>query len=133
RGRGANAAPPAGTPPAATPSAGTPAAPAGTVAALPANARFIGDFAISTVKKGVVWTGSSTGQIYRTVDGGVTWTNVTNFPDIPASGLIGQIVTVEAGHNDVDTAYVLANSGGRGGGWGGEGAPQQPTIFHTAV
>src|SRR5262249_38665085 len=51
-GRGANAAaPPTGTPPAAAPPAGTPAAPAATLAALPANARFIADFAISTVKK----------------------------------------------------------------------------------
>src|SRR5256886_1579509 len=97
-----------------------PAPPTTTIAGLPANARFIADFAISTVKKGVVWTGSSTGQIYRTVDGGVTWTNVTNFPDVPAGGAIGQMVTVEAGHNDVDTAYVLANAGGgRGSGRGG--------------
>ena len=105
-------APPAATPtptPAATPTLIT------TIAGLPASARFIGDFAISTVKKGVVWSGSSTGQVYRTVDGGVTWTNVTNFPDIPASGAIGQIVTVEAGHHDVNTAYVLANVGVRPG------------------
>ena len=97
-----------------------PATPVRTVADLPANARFITDFAISTVKKGVVWTGSSTGQIYRTVDGGVTWTNVTNFPDVPASGSIGQIATVEAGHNDVNTAYVLANGG-----------PEQHRIYRT--
>src|SRR6185295_13861505 len=57
-GRGANAAAPAGTTPAATPPAGTPATPVATIADLPANARFIGDFAISTLKKGIVWTGS---------------------------------------------------------------------------
>jgi len=123
-GRGANAAPPARTTPAAIPPA---------IAALPASARFIVDFSISTVKKGVVWTGSSTGQIYRTVDGGVTWTNVTNFPDIPAAGAIGQMVTVEAGHHDVDTAYVLANGGGSrgGGGGGGTQAPEQHLIYRT--
>src|SRR5262249_61733308 len=104
-----------------------PPPPVRTAADLPANARFITDFAISTVKKGVVWSGSSTGQIFRTADGGVTWTNVTNFPDIPASGAIGQIVTVEAGHNDVETAYVLANAGGgRGGGGGGGAAGRAP-------
>jgi photosystem II stability/assembly factor-like uncharacterized protein len=123
---------PCGIAPAATPPASTPARPITTIADLPASARFIGDFAISTVKKGVVWTGSSTGQIYRTVDGGVTWTNVTNFPDIPASGSIGQIVTVEAGHNDMDTAYVVASAGGgRGGGGGGAQAAEQHLIYRT--
>src|SRR5581483_8150040 len=118
---------------AATPPPATPTRPITTVADLPASARFIVDFAISTVKKGVVWTGSSTGQVYRTVDGGVTWTNVTNFPDVPASGSIGQMVTVEAGHHDVDTAYVLANGGGGrgGGGGGGTQAPEQHLIHRT--
>jgi photosystem II stability/assembly factor-like uncharacterized protein len=125
-------APPAGTTPAATPPPATPTAPTSPIAALPASARFIGDFAISTVKRGVVWTGSSTGQLYRTVDGGVTWTNVTNFPDLPL-GTPGQFVTVEAGHSDVDTAYVLANAGGRGGGGGGGGTqePEQHHIYRT--
>ncbi|HEX5863958.1 MAG TPA: glycoside hydrolase [Casimicrobiaceae bacterium] len=129
-GRGANAAaPPAGTTPAATPPPATPTTPTNPVAGLPASARFISDFAISTVKKGVVWTGSSTGQVYRTVDGGVTWTNVTNFPDLPAGAIaIGQIVTVEAGHSDVDTAYVLVNGGGGGS---GTQAPEQHHIYRT--
>ncbi|HZS43682.1 MAG TPA: hypothetical protein VFC63_01155, partial [Blastocatellia bacterium] len=74
----------------------------------------ISDFSISTVKQGVVWTGSSNGQIYNTMDGGKTWNNVTNFTDLPQNA---DFVTVEAGHNDVNTAYVLANIGfGRGGG-----------------
>jgi len=68
----------------------------------------ISDFSISTVKQGVVWSGSSNGQIYNTMDGGKTWTNVTNFNDLPAGT---SFVTVEAGHNDVNTAYVLANIG----------------------
>ncbi len=72
----------------------------------------ISDFSISTVKRGVVWSGSSTGQIYNTMDGGKTWNNVTNFADLPANA---NFVTVEAGHSDVNTAYVLANLGfGRG-------------------
>jgi photosystem II stability/assembly factor-like uncharacterized protein len=68
----------------------------------------ISDFSISTVKQGVVWSGSANGQIYNTFDGGKTWNNVTNFTDLPA-GM--SFVTVEAGHNDVNTAYVLANIG----------------------
>jgi photosystem II stability/assembly factor-like uncharacterized protein len=122
---------PSGTTPAATPSPATPTTPTNPIAFLPDSARFIADFSISTVKKGVVWTGSSTGQIYRTVDGGVTWLNVTNFPVLPA-GAIGQFVTVEAGHSDVDTAYVLGNGGGRGGGGGGgTQAPEQHQIYRT--
>ena len=73
----------------------------------------ISDFSISTVKRGIVWSGSSTGQIYNTMDGGKTWNNVTNFTDLPANP---NFVTVEAGHSDVNTAYVVANAGfGRGG------------------
>ena len=73
----------------------------------------ISDFSISTVKRGVVWSGSTSGQIYNTMDGGKTWNNVTNFSDLPAGA---NFVTVEAGHNDVNTAYVLAFIGfSRGG------------------
>src|SRR5689334_13216438 len=68
----------------------------------------ISDFSISTVKRGVVWSGSTSGQIYNTMDGGKTWNNVTNFTDLPAGA---NFVTVEAGHNDVNTAYVLAFMG----------------------
>ena len=68
----------------------------------------ISDFSISTVKQGIVWSGSANGQVYNTMDGGKTWNNVTNFTDLPAGT---SFVTVEAGHNDVNTAYVLANVG----------------------
>jgi len=85
----------------------------------------ISDFSISTVKQGVVWSGSANGQIYNTFDGGKTWTNVTNFTDLPAGT---SFVTVEAGHNDVNTAYVLANIGfSRSPGTG----PQQHYIYRT--
>jgi photosystem II stability/assembly factor-like uncharacterized protein len=103
---------PCGVAPAATtPSASsatptpTPAAPGGG-RGVPAAS--ISDFSLSTVKQGVVWSGSSTGQIYNTMDGGKTWNNVTNFPDLPTNA---NFVTVEAGHSDVNTAYVLANLG----------------------
>jgi photosystem II stability/assembly factor-like uncharacterized protein len=88
----------------------------------------ITDFSLSTLKRGVVWTGSNTGQIYNTMDGGKTWNNVTNFPDLPASA---NFVTVEAGHNDVNTAYVLANIGfGRGLPAAATG-PEQHYIYRT--
>src|SRR5882724_574227 len=86
--------PAAPAPGAPTPSP-TPAAPAGGRPALPGS---ISDFSLSTIKQGVVWSGSSTGQIYNTMDGGKTWSNVTNFSDLPPNA---NFVTVEAGHSDV--------------------------------
>jgi photosystem II stability/assembly factor-like uncharacterized protein len=84
--------------------------PTPTPAALPTPRGFIADFSLSTVKQGVVWSGSSTGQIYNTMDGGKTWNNVSNFPDLPTNNnTLAAFVTVEAGHGDVNTAYVLAN------------------------
>jgi len=131
----------AGAPPAAagaTPARGLPAgaapAGAGAQAGRGGGNGSISDFSISTVKPGVFWSGSSTGQIYNTMDGGKTWSNVTNFPDLPATGT-ANFVTVEAGHNDVNTAYVLANvGGGRGGGAGAAGgapAAEQHYIYRT--
>jgi photosystem II stability/assembly factor-like uncharacterized protein len=87
----------------------------------------ISDFSISTVKRGVVWSGSSTGQIYNTMDGGKTWNNVTNFSDLPANA---NFVTVEAGHSDVNTAYVLANLG-FGRGFAAPTGPEQHYIYRT--
>jgi photosystem II stability/assembly factor-like uncharacterized protein len=111
---------PTPTPAAPTP---TPAAPAGGRPVLPGS---ISDFSLSTVKQGVVWSGSSTGQIYNTMDGGKTWNNVTNFTDLPPNA---NFVTVEAGHSDINTAYVLANLGfARGGGTPG---PEQHYIYRT--
>jgi photosystem II stability/assembly factor-like uncharacterized protein len=116
---------PAPTPgaPTATP---TPAASAGGRPNLPGS---ISDFSLSTVKQGVVWSGSTSGQIYNTMDGGKTWNNVTNFTDLPPGA---NFVTVEAGHSDVNTAYVLANLGlGRGGGGPAAPQPEQHYIYRT--
>jgi photosystem II stability/assembly factor-like uncharacterized protein len=90
----------------------------------------IADFSISTIKPGVFWSGSSTGQIYNTFDAGKTWTNVTNFTDLPANA---SFVTVEASHTDLNTAYVVATAGGgRGGGGGGGAAPaEQHYVYRT--
>jgi photosystem II stability/assembly factor-like uncharacterized protein len=117
----AAAAPRPGTPAPAAPTS-TPAAPA----ARPLLPGSISDFSLSTVKQGVVWSGSSTGQIYNTMDGGKTWNNVTNFTDLPPNA---NFVTVEAGHGDINTAYALVNIGfGRGGAPAG---PEQHYIYRT--
>jgi photosystem II stability/assembly factor-like uncharacterized protein len=77
----------------------------------------IADFSLSTVRKGVVWTVSTNGQIYNTTDAGLHWTNVSNIVDAPASVSFN---TIEAGHHDGGTAY-MAGRAGRGGGAGGAG------------
>ena len=122
-------APPAlGAPVASTPAPAPTKAPAPTpTPAAPVGPRgSISDFSISTVKRGIMWSGSSTGQIYNTMDGGKTWNNVTNFTDLPANP---NFITVEAGHSDINTAYVLANAGfGRGGAAPG---PEQHYIYRT--
>jgi len=64
----------------------------------------ISDFSISKVKRGVVWTVSTNGQIYNTMDHGKTWTNVTNIAEVPPHT---QFNTIEAGDN-ANTAYVAA-------------------------
>jgi len=64
----------------------------------------IADFSISRVKAGVIWTVSTNGQIYNTVDHGKVWTNVSNIADVPPHTNFN---TIEAG-DDVDTAYVAA-------------------------
>jgi hypothetical protein len=124
---------PCGVAPAPTPAtAPTPVAkatptstPAATPTPFPTPRPSISDFSLSTVKQGVVWSGSSNGQIYNTMDGGKTWNNVTNFTDLPRNA---NFVTVEAGHGDVNTAYVLANVAfGRGG----APAAEQHYIYRT--
>jgi photosystem II stability/assembly factor-like uncharacterized protein len=68
---------------------------------------FISDFAISTVRKGVFWTVSSNGQIYNTMDNGAHWNNVSDVPE----GIDVSFNTIEAGHGDVNTAYLSGRQG----------------------
>ena len=112
---------PCGVAPAPTP---TPAPGASPAPFVPRGS--ISDFSISTIKPGVVWSGSNTGQIYNTMDGGKTWNNVTNFTDLPSGA---NFVTVEAGHSDVNTAYVLAFMGFNRG--GPSAAPDRHSIYRT--
>ncbi len=61
----------------------------------------------SPVKVGVIWTGSTDGQVSLTQDAGKTWTNVTkNIPNLPPWGTIWSI---EPSHYDAGTAYVVDN------------------------
>jgi photosystem II stability/assembly factor-like uncharacterized protein len=68
----------------------------------PAPEPSISDFSISPVKRGVVWTVSSNGQIYNTMNHGKAWTNVSNIADVPAHLAFS---TIEAG-DDENTAYI---------------------------
>jgi len=77
----------------------------------PAPENTINDFSISKVKSGVVWTVSSNGQIYNTMDHGKVWNNVSNIPDAPAHTSFG---TITAG-DEVNTAYVTGHIGGERG------------------
>ena len=71
----------------------------------------INDFSISKVRKGVVWTVSSNGQIYNTMDAGKHWNNVSNITGLPPHANLN---TIEAG-DDVNTAYVTGRIGGQRG------------------
>ncbi|HSY37386.1 MAG TPA: hypothetical protein VK814_16660 [Acidobacteriaceae bacterium] len=71
----------------------------------------ITDFSISRVTRGVVWTVSSNGQIYNTMDHGKVWNNVSNITDVPAHMTFN---TIETGH-DVNTAYVAGRISARRG------------------
>ncbi len=61
------------------------------------------DFSISKVKRGIIWTVSSNGQIFRTMDQGKTWNNVSNLPAVPAHTLFSTIVAGD----DENTAYLV--------------------------
>jgi len=120
---------PCGTPPPPAPPTPAPAAaPApGGGRGGPAPLPFISDFAISTLKKGVFWTVSSNGQIYNSMDNGVHWNNVSNVTD--ATNV--SFNTIEAGHTDVNTAYLAGRAGTAPGAGRGGVAPNVPMIWRT--
>ncbi|MGH9477403.1 MAG: VPS10 domain-containing protein [Terriglobales bacterium] len=74
----------------------------------------INDFSVSTAKKGVLWTVSSNGQIYNTMDGGKHWNNVSNIAD--AKGV--NFLNIQASPKDPEAAYISGRLGA------GRGAPQ---------
>ena len=88
----------------------------------------ITDFSISRVKRGVIWTVSTNGQIYNTMDRGKTWNNVTNITDVPPHT---QFNTIEAG-DDVNTAYVAGRiAAERGQTLPPDQNPDVPLIWRT--
>jgi hypothetical protein len=61
----------------------------------------------SPMKAGVIWTGSTDGQVNVTQDAGAHWTNVTkNIPDLPKWGTVWSIAPSKF---DAGTAYVVEN------------------------
>ena len=97
-----------------------------------AMAASITEFSISRVKRGVIWTVSSNGQIYNTMDQGKTWTNVTNIANLPPRTTFNSI---EAG-DDVNTAFVAARIGGGRGqasppDASPDASPDVPLIWRT--
>lgn len=61
----------------------------------------------SPVKPGVIWTGSTDGQVNVTQDAGVHWTNVTtHMPNLPPWGTVWSIAPSKF---DAATAYVVEN------------------------
>jgi photosystem II stability/assembly factor-like uncharacterized protein len=106
----APATPPAGG--AAVAAAAAPATPPAPTAPIgpPPPDPSITDFSISKVKPGVMWTVSTNGQIYNTMDHGKTWNNVS-IPDLQPHTTFN---TIEAG-DDANTAYVAGRIGGERG------------------
>ncbi|MEO6964447.1 MAG: hypothetical protein ABI076_00950 [Acidobacteriaceae bacterium] len=77
----------------------------------------------SPLKAGLIWTGSTDGQVNITQDGGKTWTNVTkNIPNLPPWGTIFRI---EPSHFDAGIAYVVVNLRAAGGNY-------DPYVYKTA-
>ena len=72
------------------------ARPTGSITALAASSRSVG----------VLWAGTDDGSIQVTMNGGLTWTNVTP----PAIKPWTRIFNMEAGHHDIQTAYAAANT-----------------------
>ena len=58
----------------------------------------------SPQQEGVIWTGSNDGLVHVSLDGGQTWTNVTDsIPDLPPWGTVSNI---EPSPHDAGTAYL---------------------------
>jgi len=71
----------------------------------------------STVARGTIWVGLSTGLVKVTRDNGRTWTDVSNF------SMPGQIHSVEPSHTNAAEAYVTVDRRG----W----ADYTPYVFRT--
>jgi len=63
----------------------------------------------SAVAAGEIWTGSDTGLIHLTRDGGKTWSNVSPTNVSPPVSPYSKISIIEAGHFDAGTAYAAVD------------------------
>ncbi len=61
----------------------------------------------SPVSEGVLYTGSDDGLIHTTVDGGASWQQARELPDVPGRAFIND---VEASLYDTDTVFVIADA-----------------------
>ena len=73
----------------------------------------------SPAELGTLWAGTDDGLVHLTRDGGATWKNVTP-PELRAWDKVSQI---DAGHFDLDTAYIAVNAIRR--------ADLRPHIYRT--
>ncbi len=63
--------------------------------------------AASPVKEGVIWAGTTDGQVSVTENGGANWTNVTrNMPNLPPWG---RVEAIQPSHFDAATAYAAVS------------------------
>ncbi len=74
----------------------------------------------STVRAGIIWTGSTNGRINLTQDGGKHWRDVTP-ADLAAPA---SIAIIDSSHFDTNSAYAAISGGGRA-------ATAGPMIYRT--
>jgi photosystem II stability/assembly factor-like uncharacterized protein len=63
--------------------------------------------AVSPIERGVVWSGSTDGQVYVTRNDGQTWTNVTR--NLSGLGSLGTVTSIEASHYAPGLAYLTVD------------------------
>ena len=89
-------------------------------------------FAESPRASGTIWTGSDDGLIHVTVDGGVTWANVTP-PNLPQ---FSRINSIEASPHDARSAYAAVTryqSDDRGRPWARGSAPTTASASSAKI
>ncbi len=81
------------------------APPAGSVFKIPERRGVVYALGLSYQKADTIWAGTDDGLVWRTVDGGANWSNITP-PDMTPWSKVAQI---DGGRHDDETAYVAVN------------------------